>query len=279
MNIKLSDKTEISNANAYLNGQYQEELVIQISDEDVSDILKLFQSEDNLTTIQVYEDDQLQAYYSGYTRLKSLRVSDNMITIILMQVATLSSILDDFQDSVVNVNNGLTDLDKQINPVFDWANSSLEECKSEKYKEIGKACEDTIHNGFEVKTSEGTKKFSGELEDQINLMGIYPYVQGGAPYIPYHADGEFCKFYSAEDFNTIMSSAFMFKTYNTTLCNALNRYIDACQTKEELEKVEFNMDVLPSEYKEHIMELFNQLNQITQEDNNGTDDANNTETK
>lgn len=77
-------------------------------------------------------------------------------------------------------------------------------------------------------------------------------VQSGEKEIPYHADGELCKFYSAADVMTIISTATAFKTYQVTYHNALKLYVESLNTIEEINGVTYGMDI-PEDYQSDVL--------------------------
>ena len=85
---------------------------------------------------------------------------------------------------------------------------SLTIIRAAKLAEISQACNQTILDGIDVTLSDGTTEhFSLQETDQINLTTAYNAVQTGAAGYPYHADGQLCKMYSAEDITTIGNAA------------------------------------------------------------------------
>jgi len=72
--------------------------------------------------------------------------------------------------------------------------------------------------------------------------------------IPYHADGEECMFYSAEEINKIIETATNLKIYQTTYYNSLKTYINALETIEEVAAVEYGIPI-PEEYKSDALKI------------------------
>jgi len=70
--------------------------------------------------------------------------------------------------------------------------------------------------------------------------------------IPYHADGEECEFYAAEEINEIVEAANAFKIYHTTYHNALKGYINSLETIEDIAAVEYGIEI-PEEYKTDVL--------------------------
>ena len=75
--------------------------------------------------------------------------------------------------------------------------------------------------------------------------------------IPYHADGQECVFYSAEEINEIVDTANAFKIYHTTYYNALKIYINALETIEEISAIEYGVEI-PEEYQTDVLKVLEQ---------------------
>jgi hypothetical protein len=93
--------------------------------------------------------------------------------------------------------------------------------KDERIKTFHKACQDAIEAGVEVDTSEGIKKFSLTLQDQMNLMTARYHLDEGYSAIPYHADGEPMRLWSADDMRKIVQEADAHIEYHRTYFNQL----------------------------------------------------------
>lgn len=52
--------------------------------------------------------------------------------------------------------------------------------------------------------------------------------------LEYHADGQPCRYYTAEDMQIITSTAMAYVSYHTTYCNAVNMWIAGCETADLL---------------------------------------------
>ena len=96
-------------------------------------------------------------------------------------------------------------------------------------------CNKTITNGFDITLSDGNSyHFSLTTQDQLNLITLATMVESGETQIPYHADGEPCKFYSATDISAIIAKATEFKTYHISYYNSLKTYINSMETIDEI---------------------------------------------
>lgn len=118
------------------------------------------------------------------------------------------------------------------------------------------ACNQAIVSGVDVTLSDGgTYHFSLGLEDQLNLMNLQSMVLSGAESVPYHADGEGCRYYGADDFNKIAEAATAWKLYHESYFNSLREYIKSLSTNEDLGDVEYGMEI-PEAYQ---TDVFRQL--------------------
>jgi len=113
-----------------------------------------------------------------------------------------------------------------ITPPNDW--NDIEQVRAVVKQEIGAACTAVIYAGVEV---EG-KRYSLTEHDQTELMAQLQSVKEGAAAIPYHADGELCRLYSAEEFAAVAQAATAHIFYNRTYCNHLNAWIKRATVKQ-----------------------------------------------
>lgn len=125
--------------------------------------------------------------------------------------------------------------------------------KGVKTSEMSNACNKVITNGFDVILSDGnTYHFSLTSQDQLNLITLSSMIARGETQIPYHADGELCRFYSAEDINTIISTATQFKTYQTSYFNSLKAYIESMTDIETIGAVVYGIEI-PAEHQSDVL--------------------------
>ena len=136
-------------------------------------------------------------------------------------------------------------------------NAILQDKITAKIKEVGIACKAIIYAGVDVQLSDGdTYHFSMNADDQTNIDSLFGQaVSGLVPYLPYHADGHFCKMFSAADIVTIGTAAMKHKIFHTTLCNYLNMYIKGLTDEEIVDSVTYSAEVLPEEYKTKFLEF------------------------
>lgn len=137
----------------------------------------------------------------------------------------------------------------------------VKEVIAEKLIEISNVCNVIINNGTQVQLSDGlSKQFSYTLEDQSNISEMFTAVMVGATSYPYHADGEDCIIYSAQDIIAIYSTLTGLKTAQTTYHNQLKAYVQSLDNAQNVMAVQYGQE-LTGEY----LEKYNQLMAVAQE--------------
>lgn len=129
----------------------------------------------------------------------------------------------------------------------------LDYIRQSKIAQLSNACRQTIEDGFDLNVHGIQRHFSLSTQDQLNLMNLSTLAQTQS-FIPYHADGEECQFYTSQEINEIVAAATEFKIYHTTYYNALKIYVNALQTIEEISAVEYGMEI-PEEFKTNILKI------------------------
>lgn len=143
-----------------------------------------------------------------------------------------------------------------IEPYMPTQEELLTYARASKKAEVSAACEQIIRKGITVKLSDGAvEHFSLTDHDQINLFGKQAQLAAGAEKLEYHADGQPCRYYSAEDMQMIIQAATFHVSYHTTYCNALNIWIAECQTADEVGTISYGADV-PEEYRSEVLDAY-----------------------
>ena len=106
-----------------------------------------------------------------------------------------------------------------ITPPSDWGD--VEQVRMAKLQEVSLACSAAIYAGIEV----GGARYSLTEHDQTEIMAQYSTIKEGVPAVPYHADGELCRMYPAEEFASLAQAATAHVFYHRTYCNHLNVWI------------------------------------------------------
>lgn len=115
------------------------------------------------------------------------------------------------------------------------------------------ACSTAIYNGVDVMLSDGeTHHFSLSIEDQLNLISLQGMLSSGAETVPYHADGEECRYYSAADFTAVTTAATNWKLYQESYFNSLRAYIQSIDAMADLLAVTYGMEV-PEGYQTVVL--------------------------
>ena len=132
---------------------------------------------------------------------------------------------------------------------------TVEYVKSAKIAEMNLMCTNLIQKGFDVKLSDGSPHhFSLTEQDQLNLITLSTMVASGETAIPYHADGEPCKFFSTDDITTILNAATSWKTYQVTYNNSLKTYINSLDKITEISAITYGMDI-PVDYQSDVLKV------------------------
>lgn len=121
--------------------------------------------------------------------------------------------------------------------------------KEKKLAEISEICQAKINEGADVELTTGTKHFTYTLADQANVSEMFTALAGGATEFPYHADGEACEIYNAQDIITIYSTLSMLKTSQITYQNQLKQYVKNLELVEDVQAIIYGQELI-GEYLE-----------------------------
>lgn len=153
-------------------------------------------------------------------------------------------------DIIPGDDDSITDIPTEI---------TLEYVRASKLAEVSKQCNLIIENGFDIILSDGVSAhFSLTTHDQINLITLQTMIASGETMIPYHADGELCKYYSVADITAITNKATNHKTFHVTYHNSLKSYINALTDIDSISAVQYGMEI-PAEYQSDILKGLYQL--------------------
>lgn len=127
-------------------------------------------------------------------------------------------------------------------------NDIIKQCKERKKFEFSKRCSKEIKNGIDIVISDKTKKHFSFMEtDQLNILSAYysvNYNKNNNNNYLYHADGEDYRLYSKEDIETIFIKLNENKNNILLRHKKLCAYIDTLNTKEDIDNVDYDMDIL-----------------------------------
>lgn len=128
---------------------------------------------------------------------------------------------------------------------------TLEDLQEAKVAEMNMAQQEIIAAGVDVVLTDGTTEhFTLEDHDQTSLVGLQSQVAAGEENIPWHTsnEAEHCKFYSNADMEKITTTAMRYVTWHVTYFRDLRIYIRSLESKEDVEKVTYGMDI-PEAYQ------------------------------
>ena len=143
-------------------------------------------------------------------------------------------------------------------PVIPTDIGSLDFLRSSKISEMSYECRKAIEAGTDVIIRGQIRHFSMTQQDQLNFISLGTLAQT-QDLIPYHADGESCVFYTANEINQIISATTAHKIYQTTYYNALKEYINSLETIEEIAAITYGTPI-PDEYQSEVLRVIKNEN-------------------
>lgn len=157
------------------------------------------------------------------------------------------------QDVPIEPETPDTNVEEPDNGIDNDTEVTIEYVKSMKVSEMSRTCNQVITHGIDCELSDGkTYHFSLTTQDQLNLITLSTMVATGKTEIPYHADGELCRFYSVDDINIILNAATAYTTYHESYFNALRAYINSMDDIEEISKVTYGVSI-PEQYMSDVL--------------------------
>lgn len=130
---------------------------------------------------------------------------------------------------------------------------SLEFVREAKLSAMGKACEAAIQSGFSVTDAGGiTHHYTLDVTDQIMIAQLAVKAQNGAEQLPWHADGEACRFYTGSEILGLNREMEELITYQQTYFNSLKQYLLSLGTVAEVSAVWYGMEI-PEEYQSEVL--------------------------
>ena len=170
-------------------------------------------------------------------------------------MATIAEITEQeyntLQEAIENNETIIIDDDDEDEPVIipnlEEQDITVEFARESKIKEMSATCRHTIEAGFDF----GEEHFSLDTQDQLNLITLSALAET-QDQIPYHADGQLCRFYTALEMKQIVAAATQFKMYHTTYYNALKAYINSLETIEEIATITYGIE-LPEEFQSDVL--------------------------
>lgn len=180
------------------------------------------------------------------------------------------------------------ELDKQINPVIDFEKMSLEEAKEYKWNEMNETCNQIIENGIDVTYKDKVSHYRLTSADQTNLSTYNTEILAAiamsglidqkqiTTYLEsvkflYHADGEDCREYTANEITEIATAAKKFVTYHTTLINKIHKWINREEDKAIVLAITYGYAQMPEDLRTEMDALLSSVSSDTTADEVVTD--------
>lgn len=154
--------------------------------------------------------------------------------------------------------NRLVDIIEDCQFYHSYTEEEKQKIYNDKITQLSNSCNDFITRGLSITLSDGeTKEFSYSIEDQSNISEMFNAILLGATSYPYHANGEACKMYSAQDIITIYFSLSQLKTSQITYFNQLKQYLSTLKDISDIQSIEYGQ-MLEGEYLENYNTLVTQ---------------------
>ena len=132
--------------------------------------------------------------------------------------------------------------------------TDVEVVREAKIAEMSAACNKRIEEGIDVTLSDGEiRHFSLEVSDQLKISKLNDRAKAGVTELPYHADGESCKFYTAEDVGAINTAMENCVEFNVTYFNSLRDYIRSMTEIADVNAVKYGIDI-PVQYQSEVLQ-------------------------
>ena len=124
--------------------------------------------------------------------------------------------------------------------------------------EINIDCENTIVAGVDYQSLVGLQHYSLTAYDQTNIMALASEAKQGKA-VPYHANGEICRFYEPAEFLGLVATAMYCITYNTTYANLLKHQVADMTNVDDVLAVTYGVTRLTEEYQARLDEILEVL--------------------
>ena len=130
---------------------------------------------------------------------------------------------------------------------------TIEYVRAQKLTEMSRTCNSLITKGFDSVLEDGeSHHFSLTTQDQLNLITLQSMVLSGQNSVPYHADNEPCRFFSAADIQTVLTGATNHITYHESYFNSLKGYINSLDEVEQIGAIEYGIGI-PEKYQTEVL--------------------------
>ena len=139
----------------------------------------------------------------------------------------------------------------------EYGKPTLSQAIIDKSSEINIACENMIVAGVDYKSTAGLQHYSLTTYDQTNIMALGSEAKQGKS-VPYHANGEICRFYTPDDFLGLVATVMYCITYNTTYANMLKHQVADMTNVDDVLAVQYGTP-LNADYQAKLDEIMEAL--------------------
>ena len=161
-------------------------------------------------------------------------------------------------ETVKETDDDGNEIEKEIVTDIIKDNSYTEEeinaIRETKRNEISMICEKTIWNGVDI----GDKHYSLTSADQQNISNQKAEAKAGNPVL-YHADGQPCRLFTAEEFMEVANAATLFITKQRTYCNLLMQQLKTLTDVDAINAVKYGETQLEGEFFTIYQELLSSI--------------------
>lgn len=202
---------------------------------------------------------ELAVYKNAYYRASWMLPMDYQFTYTEASILSISeeeyNALKHAEESGQEIDDNPPEEEEEEQPV--WVDpveqETIEYLRESKIREMSYACRNAIEAGFDLVLRDETSHFSLTTQDQLNLMSLSTMINS-QEMIPYHADNEPTKFYTAAEIQSIIDGAAAHKTYHTTYYNVLKTYINSLDSIEAIAAVTYGI-AIPSEFQNEVWQV------------------------
>ena len=222
--------------------------------------------------------EKIQLQNSEFYKIENISQNDNILTIKFFDEVDVNSLLDNTSifntitlftrgNTLYGEISGFVTLYQRIDdhtiilsndksvctpieyPVIPDPEPTLEEMREYKINELSDICNQKIEEGISLEINEKTESFSYKTVDQTNIKDAYELAINTKLDVPYHANEQACKLYTAEQIAELYVKEKLNLTHHTTYFNQLKMYILTLDNKDDINAIEYGQE-LTGEYLE-----------------------------
>ena len=222
--------------------------------------------------------EKIQLQNSEFYQIENISQNDNLLTINFSDETDIDSLLEDisifstitlftrgntlygeisgFVTLYQKVDNHIIILsnDKSVYTPIEYTFTSdpvptLEEIREYKINELSGICNQKIEEGISLEINEKTESFSYKTIDQTNIKDAYELAINTKLDVPYHANEQACKLYTAEQIAELYVKEKLNLIHHTTYFNQLKMYVLTLDSKDDINAIEYGQE-LTGEYLE-----------------------------